>query len=147
MSTEDNKALAERLIEAWNARDFETAETLFAPDYVNNNPPPMPGIGGDRAGQVAAMKYLADAFPNARAETNNVIAEGDMVVLHDTIRGAHEGEFLGTPPTGRDVTFEFIHIFRVADGKIVERWGLIDAMSLLGQLGALPEQAPATTTA
>ena len=144
-SIEENKALGSRLLEVWNARDFEAAEALFAEDYVNHNPPPMPGIGGDRAGQLKAMRYLAEAFPDARAEQNNVIAEGDTIVLHDTIRGTHQGEFIGIEPTGREVRIEFIHIFRIADGRIAERWGLIDAMSLMGQLGALPEPAPATT--
>jgi steroid delta-isomerase-like uncharacterized protein len=143
MSTEQNKAVVERLLEAFNRDDAEALKDTFALEYVNHNPPPM-GFGGDREGQVKVMRYFRQAFPDARAEVVNLIAEGDMVAVHDRVYGTHKGEFMGAAATGREVTVEFIHIFRVVDGRIVERWGLIDAMALMQQLGALP--APETAT-
>ena len=138
MSAEESKAVAHRLLELWNDGDFDAIEHLVAPDFVNHNPPPIPGVGPDRNGMLSAMRYLREVLPDGRAESVNVVAEGDKVVLHDVIRGTHEGEFLGVPPTGRQVSFEFIHIFRIADGLIAERWGIADAMGLMHQLGAMP---------
>lgn len=146
MSAQDNKAIVSRLIEAWNNSDFQLIEgELVASDFVNHNPPPIPGVGQDRDGLLAAMRYMRSAFPNGRAETVSLIAEDDKVVIHDVVRGTHQGDFMGVAPTGRDVSYEFIHIFRVAEGRIVERWGLVDAMGVLTQLGAIPVPEPAHT--
>lgn len=68
----------------------------------------------------------------------NAVAEGDKVVLHDRVHGTHEGEFFGVPPTGRQATWEFMHIFRITDGRIAERWGIVDVMGLMQQIGAIP---------
>jgi steroid delta-isomerase-like uncharacterized protein len=146
MSVTDNKTIAESLLDAFNARDFDRARELFADSYVNHNPPPFPGADAGRDGNVLAMKLFAQAFPDAQGETLNVIEEGDLVVLHDVVRGTHQGEFLGVPPTGKQASVEFIHIFRVANGRLVERWGMIDAMGLMQQLGAIPAPAAAPAT-
>ena len=66
----------------------------------------------------------------------SVLAEGDKVAVHDRLRGTHRGDFLGIAPTGRDIDVDFIHIFRLAEGRIVERWGVADTTTLLRQLGA-----------
>ncbi len=138
MSGQDNKAVVQGFLDAWNRSDWDAIDGMVAPDFVNNNPPPIPGAGRDREGMFTAMRYLRQAFPDGRAETVNLIAEGDKVVLHDVVRGTHQGDFVGVAPTGREVTAEFIHIFRLADGRIAERWGILDAMGLMQQLGAVP---------
>jgi steroid delta-isomerase-like uncharacterized protein len=139
LSAQDNKAVVARLLNAWNDSDFQVIEEeLVASDFVNHNPPPVPGIGHDRDGMLAAMRYMRQAFPDGRAESVNLVAEDDKVVVQDVVRGTHQGEFMGVSATGRQVNFEFIHIFRLADGRIVERWGLVDAMGLMMQLGAIP---------
>ncbi len=138
MSAQDNKAAVEEMLDAWNRSDFDSIEGMLSPDFVNNNPPPVPGLGRDRAGMLATMRYVRQGFPDARAEILNVVAEGDKVVVHDRVRGTHEGEFFGVPPTGRQAVWEFIHIFRLADGRIAERWGVVDVMGLMQQLGAVP---------
>jgi predicted ester cyclase len=139
LSAQDNKAVVARLLTAWNDSDFHVIEEeLVASHFVNHNPPPVPGIGRDRDGMLAAMRYMRQAFPDGRAESVNLVAEDDKVVVQDVVRGTHQGEFMGVSATGRQVSFEFIHIFRLADGRIVERWGLVDAMGLMMQLGAIP---------
>jgi steroid delta-isomerase-like uncharacterized protein len=146
MSAQDNKAVVERLLNAWNDSDFQVIEEeLVASDFVNHNPPPVPGIGRDRDGMLAAMRYMRQAFPDGRAESVNLVAEDDRVVVQDVVRGTHQGEFMGVSATGRQVSFEFVHIFRLAEGRIVERWGLVDAMGLMMQLGAIatPQAAAA----
>lgn len=146
MLAQDNKAVVERLLSAWNDSDFQVIEEeLVASDFVNHNPPPVPGIGHDRDGMLAAMRYMRQAFPDGRAASVNLVAEDDKVVVQDVVRGTHQGEFMGVSATGRQVSFEFIHIFRLAEGRIVERWGLVDAMGLMMQLGAIraPQAAEA----
>jgi steroid delta-isomerase-like uncharacterized protein len=138
MLAQDNKAVVEEMLDAWNRSDFDAIEGILSSDFVNNNPPPMPGLGRDRAGMLATMRYLRQGFPDAQAEVLNVLAEGDKVVIHDRVTGTHEAEFFGVPPTGRQATWEFIHIFRIADGRIAERWGIVDVMGLMQQLGAVP---------
>lgn len=78
------------------------------------------------------------AFPRYELIVDDIIAEGDKVVLRATARGTHEGEFAGIPPTGRDVEFAAIIIYRIEDGLIAETWIQADMVGLLQQLGALP---------
>jgi steroid delta-isomerase-like uncharacterized protein len=134
MAAEENKRVVEELMEGFNDADFDQIEGIFAEDYVNHSPIPMPGATPDRAGQLAAMRAYREAFPDARVEPRHVISEGDLVVLHDVVTGTHEGPLGEVPATGKRAETEFIHIFRIADGKIVERWGLMDMMGLMAQL-------------
>jgi steroid delta-isomerase-like uncharacterized protein len=138
MSAQDNKAIVEGMFDAWNRGDFDSIEGILSSDFVNHNPTPMLGIGRDRAGILAAMRYIRQGFPDAQAEVLNVVAEGDKVVIHDRVTGTHEAEFFGVPATGRQATWEFIYIFRIADGRIAERWGILDVTGLMQQLGAVP---------
>jgi steroid delta-isomerase-like uncharacterized protein len=142
--SEANKAVVLRLVEdVFNERRFELVDEVLAEDFVNHNPPPVPGIDAGRSGFRTILEYFAHAFPDSRAEAVRVLADGGFVVLHDLVRGTHREEFMGVPATGKQVVAEFIHIFRVQDGKLAERWGLLDAMSLMQQLGALPAPEPA----
>lgn len=143
MSASENKAVAERLLETFNSGDYDQMREIFAPDFVNHNPPPFPGATADVDGLIRTIQMFRGAFPDAHGEVVRTVVEGDIVVLHDVVRGTHEGEFMGVPATDKDVEVEFVHIFRVADGRIAERWGLVDAMGLMMQLGAMPEPAGA----
>jgi steroid delta-isomerase-like uncharacterized protein len=130
-----NEEVVERLLAAFSAGDFAAAEEVLAPDFVNHGLPPVPGATGDRGGVLAAMRYLRTAFPDARAEPVSIVAEGDRVGVHDLLVGTHQGEFRGVAPTGRQIRVDFIHVFRVADGRIAERWGVVDTTTLMRQLG------------
>jgi predicted ester cyclase len=72
----------------------------------------------------------------------DLIAEGDKVVVRGTLRGTHQGDFMGIPPTGKVVTFTAIAICRFAGGKEVEHWSNADVLGLMQQLGAIPQMAP-----
>jgi ketosteroid isomerase-like protein len=135
VSAVDNTHVVERLLTAFSNRDAATIESVLAPDFVNVDPPALPGVGTDRSGVVVAMEYLHAAFDGARAELVCVIADGDRVAVHDRLRGTHRGEFQGIAPTGREIDVDFIHLFRVVDGLIVERRGIADVVTLRRQLG------------
>ena len=83
------------------------------------------------------------AFPDFRMEPHVIIAEGDLACVRSTTTGTHEGEFMGIPPTGKKIEALGFDLVRVRDGQAVEHWGLLDAMTMMQQLGAIPEQAPA----
>ena len=79
------------------------------------------------------------AFPNIAHTIEDQIAEGDKVVTRLRAHATHEGELMGLPPSGKEVTIEGISIWRIADGKIKERWFNYDALGLMRQLGAFRE--------
>jgi len=69
------------------------------------------------------------------------LAEGDLVASRWTGRGTHQGELMGIPPTGKQVTVSGITISRVKNGKVVEEWSNWDTLGMLQQLGVVPEMA------
>jgi DNA-binding MarR family transcriptional regulator len=82
---------------------------------------------------------LHRAFPDLRVTAEDVIAEGDKVVVRNSVTGTHQGEYMGVPPTGRSVTYDEIFIARFSDGRIAETWGVVDVLSQMRQLGAIPD--------
>ena len=138
MSIEQNKALARQLIEeVLNQGNINRADDLLAPDFVEHEelPPGMePGV--ETFKQLITM--LRSAFPDFKATINDLIAEGDKVVIYTTWSGTHKGEFMGIPPTGNSVSFGVFDILRIAEGKSVEHWGQMDSMAMMQQLGVIP---------
>jgi len=138
MSTEQNKALVRQMVEEmFNRGNIGRADEFLAPDFVEREELP-PGIPRDREGVKQLTAMLRGAFPDFRATIDDMVAEGDKVVMRMTWRGTHKGEFMGIPPTGKSVSFGVIDIIRIAGGKFVEHWGQMDTMSLMQQLGAIP---------
>jgi hypothetical protein len=80
---------------------------------------------------------FVEAFPDVRSTVNFLVAEGDLVVGHQTTTGHHQGEFMGVPATGKSVTVDEIHIVRIVNGQAVEHWGLANDMAMLAQLGVM----------
>jgi len=142
MSTreEQNKALMYQLADRINAKDLESALTLFNPNYVEHSAAPgMPtGVEAVRA----YFSMLFAGFPDVHATILDLIAEGDKVVLRASSEGTHTGSFMGIPPTGEHAKWSFIDISRLADGKIIEHWNETDQMSLMQQLGLVPPPRP-----
>ncbi len=87
-------------------------------------------------------RRLAEAllriYPDIHLTVHDVIAEGDKVVARNTVTGTHQGEFMGVAPTGKSVTYDEIFIFRFANGRVVETWGVVDVFSQMKQLGVIP---------
>ncbi len=137
--SEENKALArdswERIV---NQRDLDAIEENYAPDFVWHEPDQ--DIRGYEQGRQFASTFF-DAFPDINITVEDAIAEGDQVATRYTIRGTHRGETeeFG-PPTERQMELEGITIHRIEGGKIVEEWGRNDNLSVMQQLGLVPEQ-------
>jgi predicted ester cyclase len=136
MSTEDNKTLVHRFFEEFaNQGNLAVADDLFVPEYVHHFPDE--DIHGPD-GMKQLDKGLRTAFPDWHISTDDVIAEGDKVVVRYTMHGTHQGEGFDIAPTGKRVVYTGIDIIHIADGKIVEQWTEIDALGLLQQLGLVP---------
>jgi predicted ester cyclase len=139
MSTEENKALIRRYIEAIDdndSSDWSMIDEFVAEDFVAHNPP-VPGVSLDRDGLKQAAEIFRIATPG-KHEIPLQVAEGDLVVSRIVGRGVHAGELLGIPPTNREVETDGIAIHRIRDGKIVEYWSVVDVARVLQQVGALP---------
>lgn len=137
MSTEQNKANNRRVFEeAFNQGKLTVLDEVCASNYVLHDPTgPIPGAEGFK--QYVAM-YRA-AFPDLRITLEDEVAEGDRVVVRWVARGTHQGELMGIPPTGRQITVTGITIVRAdASGKTEEAWVNLDTLGMLQQLGVIP---------
>lgn len=134
-----NKAVFSRLDAAINSRDAEviakSIDEIVAPDVLFHAPVPTGMTGVQALKQVWVV--LLRAFPDIHVAVEDVIAEGDKVVVRNTVTGTHRGEYRGVPPTGKSVSYREIFIFRFAGGRVAEIWGVVDALSQLKQLGMI----------
>ena len=138
MSTEQNKVLVRRMVEeVFIQGKTSQADEFLAPDFVEHEELP-PGIPSGREGVKQLTDMFRSAFPDFQATIDDIVAEGDKVVIRQTWSGTHKGEFMGVPPTGKSVSFGVIDIIRIAGGKFVEHWGQMDSMGMMQQLGAIP---------
>ncbi len=137
MSTEEIKALDRRWYEeVWNQGNVASFEELASPDMVTHNPPP--GITPDFEGVKQAISIHRTGYPDMHFEIEDQIAEGDKVVTRSTLTGTHRGEWVGIPPTGKQVSIEVITIQRYRGGKMVEAWLAMDMLGWMQQLGVVP---------
>ena len=137
MSTQANKELVRRAYEELvNEGNYDNLEELCHDDYFDNTQPP--GWPTDRAGLQRQLLYFRSAFPDINVTFEDIIAEDDTVMLRQTMRGTHLGEFFGIPPTGKPVAMTGSHLFRIKDGKLVEHQANNDDLGMLRQLGAIP---------
>jgi predicted ester cyclase len=158
MSTEDNQATAQRVIEeAWNQGNFSVIAELIGPDMLTATP--------ERHTQSAremqqTIRLYRVAFPDLHVSITNLLADGEQVAAQFTAQGSHTGVVQGVagaevvaglaseedhyrkllliPPTGRQVTFEGIALFGFSNEKVSSFWALWDEIDLLRQIGALP---------
>jgi predicted ester cyclase len=143
MSLEDNKFLVRRYFEdaPYNPAvcdEIYASTFLFhtiqhasvTPQVTESNP----------QSEKAAYEWLKTVWSAEwRMTVEELIAEGDRVMVRWTFHGTQQGEFSGLPPTHKHVTYCGINIFRIADGKIAEIWDIYDRLWMWQQLGVLPE--------
>src|SRR5947209_421694 len=118
---EQNKQTVSAFITAlFTQGDLSAVDTYLAADFVDHDPPF--GTGGGREGMRAAGAMFRDAFPDWHSDLGLLVGEGDLVVEQFVASGTQRGEVMGVPADGRTVKLAGINIFRVRDGKILERW-------------------------
>jgi steroid delta-isomerase-like uncharacterized protein len=134
--SEDHKTIIENWINAWNTHDLGAAKEVLAHEYVRHDAN-LPDVVGSEA-QLEFLAGIFSAFPELHFQTEQLIAENDLVVARLIVQGTHRGEFMGVAATGRQVKFQAVDIYRLGGNKIVEQWVIMDALGLLQQLGAIP---------
>ena len=128
----ENKAVVERLVrDIVNGGQIDLLDEVLADDFVAH------GVGPDPAGPDGMRRLIATwraAFPDWEDQIDEIVAEGDLVVLKISASGTHEGPLFGIEPTGEPVKWGMIEMVRLAEGKITEQWGYSDFAEVVGHL-------------
>ena len=127
--SEENKAIARSMTDAFAANDVGKLESLLSRGFVDHNP--MPGSSGDVEGLKQNLAVMHGGFSGMRVAVQDQVAEGDKVATRWIGTATHTGEFMGIPASGKAITVEGYMIDRIAGGKIAEHWKLFDAMTLM----------------
>lgn len=137
MSGSDNRTAVRRYYdEVLNQRQVDVLDELAVEDYVEHNP--FPGQGNGRSDLKARVLLLLGAFNPLQFTIDDVIAEGDRVVVRWTNQGTQSGSFMGIPATGGSFSIAGVDIQGLRDGRLAEHWHVIDMLSQLQQLGVIP---------
>ncbi|MGW4995940.1 ester cyclase, partial [Streptomyces mirabilis] len=139
---ERNKKTIRRVFDAFvNQGDFSVVDEIYSPHMIDHQP--LPGAPEGLEGVRYTIAGLREGFPDLHVTIEDMSAHGDHVVIHNTWRGTHLGDFLGAPPTGQAIEFTGVVVWRLlADGLIAERWGIGVESNMLAVLG-LRRLAPA----
>ena len=133
MHADSSKDLVRRYYEAlWNRWDFALADELIAESVVFRGSLGISVQG--REGFKEYMRGVRRAFPDFHNRIEELIAENERVAARLTYTGTHQGEVLGIAPTGRQVSYAGMALFRVVDNRIAEGWVLGDVHELVRQL-------------
>lgn len=135
MGAEENKKIVREFYEEiFRKHNLGATDRYMHDDYIQHNPDADQGLKGFVEFHV---EFFA-AIPDHYARVNQVVAEGDLVYVYNTITGTHTGEgFLGLPPTGNKIHYDVVDMFRLRDGKLCEHWDVADTRALFTQVGAI----------
>jgi steroid delta-isomerase-like uncharacterized protein len=132
VSSEQNKAAVRACFENASRGNFDALDDILTTDYVLH-----PEEARGTEGLKEIVQRYREALSGLTVSIEHQFTDGDYVATRYTITGTHEGDLMGTPPSGKDVAFSGITISRCKDGRIAEEWELTDTVALLGQVGAL----------
>lgn len=137
----DQVATMLRIYELINTGDIDGFGDLLADDFVEHEE--IPGLEPTREGVTQMFRMYRAAFPDLHMELEEALPSGDKVVGRVRATGTHTGEaFMGIPASGKRIDTQLIDIMRIEDGRAREHWGVMDALSMMQQLGAIPAEAP-----
>ncbi len=137
MDAGQNKTTNRRFYEeVLNRQNLDAIEQFVNPDYTGHSFPP--GLPAGPAGLRAFLGLFFSAFPDGHVVVEDMFAEGDRTAARLVFKGTHQGEFMGVPPTGKQIAVPSIDLARFENGKISDHWGGPDQMFLMMQLGAIP---------
>jgi predicted ester cyclase len=143
MSIEENKALVRRWQEVFNTGDVSQLWEIIATDYVQHRRGQTLRLDSGPEWYQQFVAGLRSRYHDHHGTIEAMVAEGDLVATLGTSTGIHRGEMTTpwgatVPPTGKQITYTWTIVARIAGGKIAEEWWQIDSLSILQQLGAVP---------
>jgi len=136
---EQNEAVIHRVLALIDERNLDEAFELYTLDYIYHGPA---GELRGRDGIRGLWDVFLAGFPDLHSSVQDIISQGDKVVLRWTIDGTHTGDFLGVAPSGNKVTLNVTEIFRVENGQLMEAWDQWDRLGLMQQIGGEWPDAP-----
>lgn len=136
--SEANKAIVRRFYEeVMNRGNASLLDEIVAPDFTDHGE----ALFGSPQGRDALKRGIIETptiFANLNVQLHDVIADGELVGVRGTMRCFQQEEFLGISPSGNELTWNGLALFRVMNGKITERWFNSDSLSIVQQLGLVP---------
>ena len=134
----EGETIVDKFAQSLGAHDLQAFAALFADDYVNHQlsaaaPPPGAGVS-PKAATVAFFAARLKGLPDLTVTIETKVAAGDRAAASFVYEGTHQGVYFGVAPTGKRLRFTSCDIFRVADGRIAEHWGMGDIAGVLAQL-------------
>jgi steroid delta-isomerase-like uncharacterized protein len=137
MPSQQPETLIHRIFEkAFNQGDLAVVDEVFSPDHFAHNS--ITRVPNGPQGFKLLITMLRNAFPDLHCTVDDEIHEGDKFSARWTLHGTHRGQFMGNPPTGKQVSVPGIIFGRTENGRIIEDWTMIDQMSILQQMGIIP---------
>ncbi len=136
MSTQENKAIVRRWVEAFNEGNLDAVDELVTDSYVRHDPN-SPEVRGPEEEKRLISMYRS-AFPDLRFTIEDMVAEDDKVAMRVGMSATHKGELLGIPPTENRLSLTAMEIYRLREGKIEEQWVNVDTLGMMQQIGAIP---------
>ena len=139
---DDPKQLINRFVEElWNERRLDVADAIFAKDCVTHQL--RSGVPADAVprGPQAIKEHVTGwiaSFPDLHFSVEQMLSEGDRVVMQLLMEGTHRGAWLGIPPSGKKMQIRMFTVHRVVQNKIVEDWVLVESLGVFQQLGVIP---------
>jgi steroid delta-isomerase-like uncharacterized protein len=140
MSVEENKELIRRYF-ALDAKQFREILTsgkdeFHSPQFVVHSPRGTASLADFMKG----LDNWFSAFPDLKWNIDDIVAEGEKIVVRYSFGGTHCGTFMGVPASGKKIKVDSVYVYKVGDGKLVEGWGVADSLGLMQQLGVIPKQ-------
>ncbi len=137
MSVKKNKKILKDFYEEiFQKHNLNVLDKFMHDDYIQHNA----DVAQGKEGFVEFHKGFFKAIPDSRADINQIVADGDLVFVYNTITGTHTGKgFLDYPPTGNKIKYDVVDMFRVRDGKLSEHWDVADTSALFSQVGGIKE--------
>jgi predicted ester cyclase len=136
MNSSRNLEAQRRIVDAVNSGKLEVLRELIAPGVVDHDPAPGQGPGPE--GFIECYKELRSAFEHLKIEVKHTVADDQCVAIAYKMTGIHKGTFLDVSPTGHTVIVRGVQLARFYGGQMVERWGSLDELGILEQLGVAP---------
>ena len=137
--SEGNKFVIRRSFEEfWNKGNLSLADELFTPNYEHHDTS-SPDFGRGPESEKKRAALYRTAFPDLQLTIEDIIAEGQTVMVRWSCRGTHKGDLSGIAPTGKQFNISGVSVARFTGGKMVEGWVNWDALGLMQQLGVVPD--------